>query len=999
LFTITTDDGKFPCVLFNWSCEYCNATPPETCYPECNGLAVSDPDYGLNDNTPIVSDENGNAISLITMKNNGNAECLQDPPMPEHPMGCFDPDGCNYISNNIPWLGVYCEYPPEDECDCDGNTLDCYGNCGGPFEFDDCGVCGGDGSWCSDCLNIPCNNEYCESGFPCEDQFCHLFDCAGVCGGGHVEGIWYLDNIDGDGICCTDSFIEPGCILWGFGPDGYIFEPYCDGFESGELCDCTNIDDCGICEGDNSTCADCAGTPYGDLVVDICGVCGGTATNMFDCINLENVIPDSYESHFYCTNVGSCDLFTEGIPITNGACVPSVDYDVPLCSAYMDAIYDDPLYSVEYLINLCNGWPTCEWVTVGSLMDTCDSCGGCPDGYECCWGISPPGAVSGDLLNDECGVCDGDGIQSWACDCDGNVEDCKGVCGGTSYEDIFGECCWYWEKDECNVCGGDGYTYCERWEYQDGLSQFSDFTTCNAYCESLGRVCIDNAPNYNSSCGHLFEGEWSGDPMETHPAPIDGTYASILYSAEGVEDPLYPWPHCYANLVDSCDRDYTSMLDTYCQYANEDGIGYCRVDCCCGPDLSELGLTSSASKDFTKNRFPLTPGVNLIITPDCDNAFNFDIYDSLYGGGVGQSAFHPLLGYDDDKRFNCTSDYLPQSIDKNNIFYNFNCKNSELNSTSQIGKSEMYKPFGGIYNKDIVRKRQVDFTHLKMMHGYEVKVMTVREIIKQHHEVIGNDVWDENDLKIVFDDRVPSIIEQWVHWYDANGIIDDIEIRHNTNGSLKELTIMGSSTSTGFTICDFVPKFKPYKEYKINRIEPDVKDNYGYYNSFKYLYKEAEYGGNKNKMKVDYRHTPHDNNYVSVRLVDGNTLKPVEGATVSVIAYLGLRQDKNCDINDNLELKELKNSFRRNWILLGVDETDSDGKVVVEYDRITGARPGEGDWVNKLCNALSYTYRHKGVCDLAVGFKTIYATKDGYEIIKVKDELKLKHLTKLEQEN
>ena len=45
---------------------------------------------------------------------------------------------------------------------------------------------------------------------------------------------------------------------------------------------------------------------------------------------------------------------------------------------------------------------------------------------------------------DECGVCNGDGIADGACDCDGNVEDCAGECGGDAV------------VDECGVCDGDG---------------------------------------------------------------------------------------------------------------------------------------------------------------------------------------------------------------------------------------------------------------------------------------------------------------------------------------------------------------------------------------------------------------------------------------------------------------------------------------------------------------------------------------------------------------
>jgi hypothetical protein len=34
---------------------------------------------------------------------------------------------------------------PDGKCDCDGNVLDCVGNCGGDVEYDECGICGGSG--------------------------------------------------------------------------------------------------------------------------------------------------------------------------------------------------------------------------------------------------------------------------------------------------------------------------------------------------------------------------------------------------------------------------------------------------------------------------------------------------------------------------------------------------------------------------------------------------------------------------------------------------------------------------------------------------------------------------------------------------------------------------------------------------------------------------------------------------------------------------------------
>ena len=39
---------------------------------------------------------------------------------------------------------------------------------------------------------------------------------------------------------------------------------------------------CGLCGGDNSSCADCAGTPNGTAVEDVCGICDGPGA-IYDC--------------------------------------------------------------------------------------------------------------------------------------------------------------------------------------------------------------------------------------------------------------------------------------------------------------------------------------------------------------------------------------------------------------------------------------------------------------------------------------------------------------------------------------------------------------------------------------------------------------------------------------------------------------------------------------------------------------------------------------------
>lgn len=43
------------------------------------------------------------------------------------------------------------------------------------------------------------------------------------------------------------------------------------------------VDECGVCGGDGSTCADCSGEPNGDAVLDRCGVCNGDGQSCLGC--------------------------------------------------------------------------------------------------------------------------------------------------------------------------------------------------------------------------------------------------------------------------------------------------------------------------------------------------------------------------------------------------------------------------------------------------------------------------------------------------------------------------------------------------------------------------------------------------------------------------------------------------------------------------------------------------------------------------------------------
>ena len=70
---------------------------------------------------------------------------------------------------------------------------DCFGNCFGDAELDDCLVCGGDNSTCSDCFGTPNGDAY-------------LDDC-GVCSGGLTDHIANSDQ-DCNGVCFGSAIID-----------------------------------------------------------------------------------------------------------------------------------------------------------------------------------------------------------------------------------------------------------------------------------------------------------------------------------------------------------------------------------------------------------------------------------------------------------------------------------------------------------------------------------------------------------------------------------------------------------------------------------------------------------------------------------------------------------------------------------------------------------------------------------------------------------------------
>ena len=274
-------------------------------------------------------------------------------------------------------LGCGCFEPGPSGCD---NT------CGSTLDIDACGVCGGDGS---DDLGCGCF----EPGPSGCDNTCGStleFDECGICDGGGVA----------DGACDCDGNIEdvcsvcggPGETTWypdtdedGLGdpnnsttnceqPEGYV----ADNTDSYPDCTTNIVDNCGECDGNNSTCTGCedevacntgeenecvyASTWYADTDEDGLGDPNNSTTN---CEQPNGYVADNSDSYPDCTtnivdNCGECNgdntaclgctnfestNFDPNATIDDGSCDLSIDTHY-INNFSINSIYPNPFNPV-----------------------------------------------------------------------------------------------------------------------------------------------------------------------------------------------------------------------------------------------------------------------------------------------------------------------------------------------------------------------------------------------------------------------------------------------------------------------------------------------------------------------------------------------------------------------------------------------------------------------------------------------------------------------------
>ncbi|MBT7020465.1 MAG: T9SS type A sorting domain-containing protein [Candidatus Marinimicrobia bacterium] len=281
---------------------------------------------------------------------------------------CDDIDACNYGAEESCWY-------PEDEgwCDCEENVEDCFGECGGTAELDDCGVCDGLNAD-MDCSGECFGDAYVDDCGVCDGMNADM-DCSGECfGDAYVDDCGICDGMNADmdclGECFGDAYVDDCGVC-----DGMNADMDC----SGECFGDAYVDDCGVCDGMNAD-MDCSGECFGDAYVDDCGICDGMNADM-DCLG--ECFGDAYVD-----DCGVCDGMNADMDCS-GEC-------------FGDAELDD--------CGVCEGMNAdmdCSGECFGDAYeDDCDVCDDNPDNDN--EDMDCAGVCFGNSYEDFCGVCDDD---------------------------------------------------------------------------------------------------------------------------------------------------------------------------------------------------------------------------------------------------------------------------------------------------------------------------------------------------------------------------------------------------------------------------------------------------------------------------------------------------------------------------------------------------------------------------------------------------------------
>ena len=393
----------------------------------------------LNDENIMVVSAPGTDSDIIT-NNNGNIYMFNL----TRETHCA---GCDGIVNSG---AIY------DECDiCDGDNSTCAGCDGVPnsgITLDYCGVCNGDNTTClHTAAQIDISIEDCDA--PIEYELTHepannevewTIIVQPVYGSVDLTDnilTYTYDNQQNEDVLTDLLRVEVSDNMGHFRqstvnvniPDCSIMG--CDGVKnSGKV-----LDMCGVCDGDNSTCADCEGVVGGPKIIDYCGECVSESYSNMTCLTLVNPVKTKDVQCGQTVTVHNTDYEPKYVQHK----LKRVDWYLISDTSYGEANINHNDGTITYTNNVnVNGQEEIWYkvidiyqnLAVAKLVINIYGCIADADVLGC------DGVIGSGKYIDRCGVCDGDN------DC----LDCNNVPFGTA------------ELDYCGVCGGDNSTCPEK---------------------------------------------------------------------------------------------------------------------------------------------------------------------------------------------------------------------------------------------------------------------------------------------------------------------------------------------------------------------------------------------------------------------------------------------------------------------------------------------------------------------------------------------------------
>jgi hypothetical protein len=372
----------------------------------------------------------------------------------------------------------------DSACDCDGNVED------------ECGVCGGDNTSCSDCNGVPNGDS--------------TLDCNNICDNDPSND---PDDFDNDGIC--DSIEIPGCMDIGCACNYQIYATINDGSCRYPQDENHNCD--GLC----ITNIDCSGECGGSSEDDFCGICGGTNELDYcpcdtgyidDCSGNGNCCPESWVGDGQCDQNGmACDLTCHDND--GGDCNTCEENNLITCpdDSCAETIENCPDADCED-IGGDNTWIADGWCDSINNNEICNY-----DGGDCCPCTCENAMYSCNQYGGTCYDCIVDGDSSITCpeDC---IEFCgDGICNSNETSITCPEDCIEFCGDGiCNsnetsiTCPEDCIEFCG-----DGICNSNETSlTCPGDCQGdCNAAPGDCGAGYVSDCADsdCCHEEWIGD--------------------------------------------------------------------------------------------------------------------------------------------------------------------------------------------------------------------------------------------------------------------------------------------------------------------------------------------------------------------------------------------------------------------------------------------------------------------------------------------------------